>query len=97
MTQIFVVKEACWGWRITGLDIEEAVNGPRFHEQWMPDEIRMEGKRFSPDTVRMLEEEGNKVRFGLGGGGECIEIDLGTRESLGGSDGRNETGAAVGY
>ena len=26
-----------------GLDIQEAVNAPRFHHQWLPDELRLGG------------------------------------------------------
>lgn len=80
-----------------GLDIQQAVNAPRFHHQWMPDRIQVERDRLSPDTVRMLESEGYKIAYGLGGDGECIEIDLKTGERLGASDIRNENGKAVGY
>ena len=80
-----------------GLDIQQAVNAPRFHHQWVPDRIIMERNRFSPDTVRLLEQRGHAVSFGLGGDGECIQIDLQTGERLGASDGRNEKGKAVGY
>jgi gamma-glutamyltranspeptidase/glutathione hydrolase len=80
-----------------GLDIQQAVNAPRFHNQWIPDRIRMERERFSTDTVKLLEDRGHTVDFGLGGDGECIQIDLETGLRLGASDGRNERGRAVGY
>ena len=80
-----------------GLDIQQAVNAPRFHEQWMPDRIMMERNRFSPDTLALLKERGNDVTFGGVGDGECIEIDLDSGHRLGASDARNETGKAVGY
>jgi gamma-glutamyltranspeptidase / glutathione hydrolase len=80
-----------------GLDIQEAVDAPRFHQQWMPDRIWLERDRFSPDTVRLLQGEGYQIGRGLGGDGECIEVDLATGERLGASDYRNETGQAVGY
>jgi gamma-glutamyltranspeptidase / glutathione hydrolase len=80
-----------------GLDIQQAVNAPRFHEQWMPDHIFMERNRFSPDTLALLKDRGNNISFGLGGDGECIEVDLESGRRLGASDGRNETGKAVGY
>ena len=44
-----------------GLNIQQAVNAPRFHNQWMPDEIKMEKIGFSPDTIRMLEHMGHKI------------------------------------
>lgn len=80
-----------------GLDIQQAVNAPRFHHQWLPDRIQMERNRFSPDTIRLLEGRGHSIGFGLGGDGECIQIDLATGQRLGASDGRNERGKAVGY
>jgi gamma-glutamyltranspeptidase/glutathione hydrolase len=80
-----------------GLDIQQAVNSPRFHHQWMPDRIVLENNRFSPDTVNLLKSRGHSVGFGLGGDAECIQIDLATGDRLGASDARNEHGKAVGY
>lgn len=80
-----------------GLDIQQAVNAPRFHHQWMPDRILLERNRFSPDSVNLLQAKGHAVVFGGGGDGECIQIDLETGMRLGASDARNESGKAVGY
>jgi gamma-glutamyltranspeptidase / glutathione hydrolase len=80
-----------------GLDIQQAVNAPRFHEQWMPDRLMLERDRFSPDTVALLKEHGNNVAFGGVGDGEAIQVDLESGRRLGASDGRNDTGKAVGY
>lgn len=80
-----------------GLDIQQAVNAPRFHHQWMPDRMLIERDRFSPDTLNLLKSWGYTPAFGLGGDGECIEIDSKTGTRLGASDARNETGKAVGY
>ncbi len=79
-----------------GLDIQESVNAPRFHHQWLPDEIRVED-RLSPDTMNLLRAKGHKldVRHSWGDG-ECIMVDPQTGERLGASDGRNN-GKAVGY
>jgi gamma-glutamyltranspeptidase / glutathione hydrolase len=81
------------------LDIEEAVNAPRFHHQWLPDEIIVED-RLSPDTMNVLRSKGHKLQidysWGDWGDGECIMIDPRTGERLGASDGRNN-GKAVGY
>ena len=79
-----------------GLNIQEAVNGPRFHHQWLPDEIAVE-RGVSPDTVKLLSAMGHKVKAeGYWSDGECIAIDPKTGERLGASDGRNN-GKAVGY
>jgi gamma-glutamyltranspeptidase/glutathione hydrolase len=80
-----------------GFDIKQAVNAPRFHHQWLPDQIFMEGVGFSPDTIKLLEARGHKMKVqGYWSDGECIAVDAEQRELLGGSDGRNN-GRAVGY
>jgi gamma-glutamyltranspeptidase / glutathione hydrolase len=87
-----------------GMNIQESVNAPRFHHQWLPDVIMVE-KWFSPDTVNLLQHMGYQVQSGLHEGSrvapywsdaECIAVDekTGTRE--GASDGRNH-GKAIGY
>jgi gamma-glutamyltranspeptidase / glutathione hydrolase len=78
------------------LDPQEAVNAPRFHHQWLPDEILVED-RLSPDTMNLLRSKGHKLKVEhLWGDGECVMIDPKTGERLGSSDGRNN-GKAVGY
>ena len=80
-----------------GEDIQRAVNAPRFHHQWMPDELRVEGWQVSPDTAELLEKMGHKVqRTKSWGDGECVAIDWKTGERLGASDARNG-GVAVGW
>jgi gamma-glutamyltranspeptidase/glutathione hydrolase len=87
-----------------GMNIEEAVNALRFHNQWLPDQVNVE-QWFSPDAVKLLQQMGHKVEIGetvagewtpYWSDGECIAIDQKTGERLGGSDGRNN-GKAVGY
>jgi len=87
-----------------GMNLQEAVNAPRFHHQWLPNVLRVE-QWFSPDTVKALRQMGHKVEFGEGEGddwrpywsdAECIAIDPETGERLGASDGRNN-GKAAGY
>jgi gamma-glutamyltranspeptidase/glutathione hydrolase len=79
-----------------GLDIQQAVNAPRFHNQWLPDETVIESG-FSPDTLALLRTMGHKVeQQSFWSDGECIAIDLKTGERLGASDGRNN-GKAIGY
>ena len=80
-----------------GLNIEQAVAAPRFHQQWMPDEVFMEPDRFSPDTLRLLAAHGYHLGDGDRGDAECIEVDQATGELLGASDPRTETARAVGY
>jgi gamma-glutamyltranspeptidase/glutathione hydrolase len=86
-----------------GLNIQEAVNAPRFHHQWLPDAIYLERTGFSADTRKLLAERGHQFMekdrvytSGYWSDGECIAIDLATGERLGASDTRNN-GKAVGY
>ncbi len=111
-TIITTVANIIFGTVDYGLNIEQAVNAPRFHQQWLPDVIKMEGIGFSPDTVHILQRMGWKVDVGASidqepgqpvthkdeyfGDAECIAIDPATGDRLGASDGRNN-GKAVGY
>jgi gamma-glutamyltranspeptidase / glutathione hydrolase len=81
-----------------GMDIQEAVNSPRFHHQWLPDELKLETQHTSPDTIRLLEKMGHKLDLDRDswGDAECIAIDPRTGERLGASDARNG-GKALGY
>ncbi len=87
-----------------GMNIQEAVDAPRFHNQWVPDVLYVE-QWFSPDTVQRLQTMGYKVEFGLHEGenfspywsdAECVAVDPRTGERLGASDYR-ENGKAIGY
>ncbi len=79
-----------------GMSLQEAVNAPRFHHQWLPDVTRVE-KDFPSATVRQLEKMGQQVQAGeTWSDGECILVDLKTGERWGASDRRNN-GRAIGF
>jgi gamma-glutamyltranspeptidase / glutathione hydrolase len=44
------------------MNIQQAVDAPRFHHQWLPDLIRFERHGLSPDTVKLLEAMGHELR-----------------------------------
>lgn len=80
-----------------GLDVQQAVAAPRFHHQWLPDEIRIERYGFSPDTLRALAERGHKFLIkSYWSDGECIMVDPTSGELLGATDPRSN-GRALGY
>ena len=79
-----------------GMNLQEAVDAPRFHHQWLPDEVYVE-RGTSPDTAALLQQMGHHVvSENYWSDAECIAIDLKTGERLGASDVRNN-GKAVGY
>jgi gamma-glutamyltranspeptidase / glutathione hydrolase len=87
-----------------GMNIQDSVDAPRFHNQWQPDVLSVE-RTFLPDTVQALQKMGYSVEIGLRGDGnvypywsdaECIAVDPKTGERLGASDYRSN-GKAVGY
>src|SRR6266478_4594038 len=83
-------------WMRLGMDAQAAINAPRFHHQWLPDQIFME-EDFPQSIEKALEERGFTVkRRGHIGLVNAIGIDAKTGERLGAADPRDK-GSAVGY
>lgn len=79
-----------------GLNAQEAVDAPRFHHQWLPDEISYERTGFSPDTLRELERRGHVLKAGGAQGAAQVIIYNKADDTLeGGTDRRVSDGAAV--
>jgi gamma-glutamyltranspeptidase / glutathione hydrolase len=80
-----------------GLNIQEAVDAPRFHHQWLPDTLAYEAIGFSPDTLALLEAKGHRLRpIGEQGAAEGIVYDREHDLLEGGSDRRAPDGGARG-
>jgi gamma-glutamyltranspeptidase / glutathione hydrolase len=81
-----------------GLNIQEAVDAPRYHHQYLPDTLYLE-PGFPPATVEALSKMGyHLARSGdRWSNGECIAIDPKTGELQGGQDHRSHYGKAAGY
>ena len=80
-----------------GLNIQQAVDAPRFHQQYLPDVVMLE-RGFSDQTVNGLRSMGYTLRIGRHwGDGECIAVDPKTGELSGGQDHRHNFGKAEGY
>jgi gamma-glutamyltranspeptidase/glutathione hydrolase len=88
-----------------GLNVQQAADAPRFHHQYLPDEIQVE-KRFDLKTVEALRSVGYKVSRtneadeknpGVWGDSELIMVDPKTGMLLGGHDQRKSFGKAAGY
>ena len=79
-----------------GMNVAEATNAPRFHHQWLPDQLRVE-KGFSPDTLRLLEAKGQHVKV-LPAMGSTQSIMIGPDGMrYGASDPRSVDDLSAGY
>lgn len=80
------------------MNIRRAVEAPRIHHQWLPDEIVVEPQGMSADTRRALEAKGHKFipRPRYIGDAQAILIEPGTGVRLGWSDPRG-SGLTAGY
>ncbi|MFN4197898.1 MAG: gamma-glutamyltransferase [Flavobacterium sp.] len=43
------------------MGMQQAVNAPRFHHQWLPDEIIFEPGRFAPDLLKQLKQRSYRI------------------------------------
>jgi gamma-glutamyltranspeptidase/glutathione hydrolase len=76
------------------MNLQEAVNAPRIHHQWLPDEMRME-RGFSPDTIELLKARGHQIKV-VSSIGEVAAIRSEGGWLEGAADPRTE-GTAKGY
>jgi gamma-glutamyltranspeptidase/glutathione hydrolase len=83
-------------WMTLGMDAQKAINAPRFHHQWLPDQILMENL-FSQEMEEQIKARGytvkRKAHIGLV---NAIGIDVKTNERCGAADPR-DAGSAIGY
>jgi gamma-glutamyltranspeptidase/glutathione hydrolase len=88
------------------MTIQEAVDAPRFHQQWLPETTNVERFALSPDTRKILEGWGH--RFGapqpanhvaaiLVGAPSLRGKPVGNNRYYGANDPRRSSGLALGY
>ena len=80
-----------------GMNIQDAIDAPRVHHQWLPDRLSLE-RAISPDTVDLLKSRGYDVDYNAGvvlAQTAAIVSDGGWLQ--GGADGRSAAGKAAGY
>jgi gamma-glutamyltranspeptidase/glutathione hydrolase len=80
-----------------GMNVQDAIDAPRFHHQWQPDKLSLE-RGISPDTVALLKSRGYDVDYAPG----VVLAQVAAIVSDGGwlqgaSDGRSAAGKAAGY
>jgi gamma-glutamyltranspeptidase / glutathione hydrolase len=81
-----------------GMDIQEAISAPRFHHQWLPDELFWEERGINADTRQALEKMGHQFREQATSLGDAqgVAIDPVNGMRMGASDPRLG-GVPVGY
>ncbi len=81
-----------------GMDVQEAIDAPRIHHQWLPDVLYVEKFALSADTRAILEAMGHVIQEGGNwGSAEAILRNLTTGVLYGANDSRRPQGAAMGY
>ncbi len=86
-----------------GMPVMAAVEAPRIHHQWIPDEMTHERYGISPDTAEKLRAMGHTVRERTSyeganqGDAETIALDPQTGRRLGASDPRKPDAKAIGF
>jgi len=79
-----------------GMNVEDAVDFPRFHHQWQPDKLYLE-PGFSPDTVDLLKARGHDVDWGSGDVAAVVEAIASEQGWLEGAADSRRPGKAAGY
>jgi len=80
-----------------GMNIQEAVDAPRLHHQWLPDETHYERWGLSPDTLALLAEKGHTmVETRVQGAVSAIYYNA-EEDVLEAAEDRRRTSAAVGF
>nr|WP_229882699.1 gamma-glutamyltransferase [Pseudorhodoferax aquiterrae] len=89
-----------------GMTVQEAVDAPRFHQQWLPAPTNVEARMLSPDTRRILEGWGhqfagpqpaNHLAVILVGAPALDAKPVPGKRYFGANDPRRNTGLAAGY
>ena len=88
------------------MNAQEAVDMPRFHQQWLPDLTNVEDYALSPDTRKILESKGQKLgppqpanhlAVIIIGAPSLTGKPVGNNRFYGANDPRRNTGLADGY
>jgi len=89
------------------MNLQQAIDAPRIHNQWLPDEVAYEPYALSEDTLRILRSRGHTLRIrpnagwtngdGYMGDAAGVMIEENTGIRLGATDPRRSDGPALGY
>ena len=81
-----------------GMNVQQAVDAPRVHMQWLPDEVQMEPGAFDASALAQLKSMGYTLReIPSWGSAQAVLVDPRTEMLYGGTDRRHPAGLAAGY
>ena len=81
-----------------GMDAQAAVDAPRIHMQWLPDQIQYEPNALTDATLAALRGDGYAfAEIPFWGSAQAIVVDPISGALQGGTDRRRPAGAALGY
>ncbi|MBK9165390.1 MAG: gamma-glutamyltransferase [Acidobacteria bacterium] len=80
-----------------GMNIQQAIDSPRIHHQWLPDEVLHEPYGLSPDTIEILRGYGHKLADRPGNIASATGIMIGGDGVRYGAIDSRSDGAAVGF
>jgi gamma-glutamyltranspeptidase/glutathione hydrolase len=80
-----------------GMNMQQAVDAPRLHEQWLPDVVFVEPGLLTPEAQATLEGMGHRFKSESWGEDEGILVDPNTGLLEGANDRRVPAGLAAGY
>ena len=89
-----------------GMNVQEAVDAPRFHQQWLPETTNLEAFTLSPDTQKILEGMGHKFAGAQPANHLAVIVvgapslegkPVGKNRYYGANDPRRNSGLALGY
>jgi gamma-glutamyltranspeptidase/glutathione hydrolase len=89
-----------------GMNVQEAVDAPRFHQQWLPEATGLEAYALSPDTQKILEAQGHKFVSPYSANHMAVVAvgaptlggkPVGRNRFYGANDPRRNTGLALGH
>jgi gamma-glutamyltranspeptidase/glutathione hydrolase len=81
-----------------GMNVQQAVDAPRLHMQWLPDRVDYEPGALTDAQLATLQADGYSFNLvPLWGSAQAIVVDPKTGTRYGGTDRRHPSGAAIGY
>ncbi len=80
-----------------GMDIQTAIDAPRIHHQWLPDELLYEPYGMSPDTIKILTAYGHKFSARPGNIASATGIMIDEKGNRTGAIDSRSDGQAIGY